>query len=284
MLGLFYMEARKLDGQLYHGNSLKSLRYALNRHLKSPPPQQTLTGNKFVLANMKFKTVMQELKSVGKADTKHFDSISPEDLEKLYKSLYMRPSTPAGLQNKVQFDLRLYFARRGNENMAALYKTTFVVKTNSNGLNYVERSQGEAQKNHNGNDPEKASSGIMPERPDHPLCPVRSFELYLSKLNPKFERLWQYPVDAFNDDDEIWYYNKPMGINTLRTFMQTFSKQTKQSNLHQSLHSLHICYTPQFHIQSFRHNGCHRTQKRELTRDLPEALPPSKGGDGLPVR
>ena len=33
----------------------------------------------------------------------------------MYTSMYLNPTTPVGLQNKVQFDIRLYFCRRGME-------------------------------------------------------------------------------------------------------------------------------------------------------------------------
>ena len=33
----------------------------------------------------------------------------------------------------------------------------------------------------------------MYERPESPYCPVKTFELYLSKLNPVLSCLWQRP-------------------------------------------------------------------------------------------
>lgn len=40
----------------------------------------------------------------------------------------MQPNTPRGLFNKVQFDIRMYFFRRGAENMVNMTKDTFIVK------------------------------------------------------------------------------------------------------------------------------------------------------------
>ena len=66
--------------------------------------------------------------------------------KKLYGSMYMSNDTPVGLQNKVQFDIRLYFYRRGNENMR---KMTKVLKTDEkSGLKYVVQAKGELTKNH----------------------------------------------------------------------------------------------------------------------------------------
>jgi len=48
----------------------------------------------------------------------------------------------------------------------------------------------EFTKNHRENDKE-AISGFMPEIPGSELCPVSSFILYIDKLNPKNDKLWQ---------------------------------------------------------------------------------------------
>ena len=36
-------------------------------------------------------------------------------------------------------------------------------------------------------------AGRMYEKPERALCPVKCFELYLSKINPEIEYLWQGP-------------------------------------------------------------------------------------------
>jgi hypothetical protein len=61
------------------------------------------------------------------ADTKHFPPISEEDLKRLYGSKLMQPNTPVRLQNKVQFDVRIYLSRCGLENMSEMTKDTFCV-------------------------------------------------------------------------------------------------------------------------------------------------------------
>jgi hypothetical protein len=54
----------------------------------------------------------------------HYPAITETDRRKLYTSLYVSPKTPLELQNKVQFDIRFYFCRRGNENMPQMRKST----------------------------------------------------------------------------------------------------------------------------------------------------------------
>ena len=55
-------------------------------------------------------------------------------------------------------------------------------------------------KNHRANDRESTSS-VMPEFPGSPYCPVKSFEMYISKLHPLCTSLWQRPKESFSDDD-----------------------------------------------------------------------------------
>ena len=43
---------------------------------------------------------------------------------------------------------------------------------------------------------------------------LHAFTKYLSKLHPNSERLWCYPKDIFNTDDDTWYTMKPIGVNT----------------------------------------------------------------------
>ena len=75
----------------------------------------------------------------------------------------------------------------------------------------------------------------MYENTENPaLCPVRAFELYLSKLNPSLDSLWQRPkaFDSFNESDSVWYCNAPLSKNTLGSLMKTISVEYKLSKVY----------------------------------------------------
>jgi hypothetical protein len=95
----------------------------------------------------------------------------------------------------------------------------------------------ELTKNHR-NDKENFS-GFMPEEPGSVYCPVSSFEKYLSKLNKKTDRLWQYPKDSYCDTDEEWFANKPVGRDSLGQFMTKLSKKCDLSQVY-SNHSIRV--------------------------------------------
>ena len=76
-------------------------------------------------------------------------------------------------------------------------------------------------------------SGHMPEDREMPeYCPVSNFETYLQKLHPQCNRLWQFPTDSFNISDECWFQKRPIGKDTLASFMFTLSKKTGLSQIY----------------------------------------------------
>ena len=70
-------------------------------------------------------------------------------------------------------------------------KSTFAVAVDSQGRKYVYQKEGELDKNHRADDSpdDTTCDGRMYEKPESALCPVKRFELYLSKLNPGVECL-----------------------------------------------------------------------------------------------
>jgi len=145
VLSRFYLDTRTSDGQMYKTSSLENFRYGLNRYLKAPPHLKTfdiIKDSDFLSSNESFKTAISELKTVGKGDVQHYPAIEECDLRKLYSSIHLSIDTPCGLLNKVQMDIRLYFCRRGLENMAEMTKETFIVDVNPiTGVKFVKNQR-----------------------------------------------------------------------------------------------------------------------------------------------
>lgn len=150
---------------------------------------------------------------------------------------------PQYLQNKVQFDLHFYFCHRGNENIYKFKKSTFAVKEDlDTGLKYMIKQEDELTKNHNETSKDLVTA-MMPEMPENPLCPVRSFQMYLSKLHPKCDSLWQRPCKKEHcSDADIWYYNKTIGQNTIAGFMSNLSHAADLSCIYTN-HSIRVSTT-----------------------------------------
>ena len=226
LLSHYYINTRKVDGEKYKVSSMENMRFSLNRYLKDFTNHNIdiIEDPSFRDCNVSFRAAIKELKREGKGDTTHYPSLSETHLKTIYNSVILQPSTPYRLQNKVQFDIRLYFFRRGAENMHAMKKSTFTVKVDAKtGREYVSKAVDELTKNHREGDKE-SSSGYMPENPEDPLCPVKSFKLYVSKLNPECDKFWQRPRDSFFEEQPIWYCNVPVGQKTLSSFMTNICK------------------------------------------------------------
>ena len=158
----------------------------------------------------------------------------------MYNSRYLDPDFSAeSLQRKVQFDIRLYFARRGSENMEKMKKTTFKVEFNSKTETwYIIKAVDELTKNHK--DIDEKISGIMPENKGDRLCPVRSYNKYIEHLNPDNEFLWQYPLQVIKAaNPNVWFGLQKMGKNTLSEFMPDVSTECKLSKRYTN-HSVRV--------------------------------------------
>lgn len=225
-LSTFYVEARTRSGELYKLTSLMTFRYGLSRYLKKTEKHAStdiIEDSEFVESNESFKVASQMIKKAGKAEIKRFPAITEEDRQKLYTSLFFNTKTPVGLYNKVQFDVRFYFSRRGVENMDTMTKDSFIVGVNAKTGRVCVTKRDELTKNHREDDTE-AHGGVMVATPTDD-CPVKSFLKYRSKLHPDQERFWCYPKDTFREDDECWYTKKPVGANTLANFLQNLSEK-----------------------------------------------------------
>ena len=79
----------------------------------------------------------------------------------------------------------------------------------------------ELDKNHRENDDpfDATTDGRVYEKPG-PLCPVKSFELYLSKLHTDLVFLWQRPKCEVDENDSCWYQKSRIGKNTIGSLMK----------------------------------------------------------------
>ena len=151
----------------------------------------------------------------------------------MYNHPYMSPNaSPGALQRKVQFDLRLYFFRRGMENIENMKKDHFKLDYDQKTETWrVIKAKDELTKNHK--EAENIISGIMPQNKDDPLCPVSSYIKYHSHLNPENDFLWQTELKKVNmESDTVWYSKAKIGKNPLGKFMSEVSKKCDLSKVY----------------------------------------------------
>lgn len=99
--------------------------------------------------------------------------------------------------------------------MRCIPQNTFVVKTDpETNRKYVAISIDEPTKNHRA-DYKGMLTAMMPEQPDISICPFRSFDKYISKLQRVCNILWQRQLESFVENADVWYCNSPVGRDML---------------------------------------------------------------------
>ena len=146
----FYTSARKKDGTYYKSSSIKSIRAAIDRFLRSPPhnkPFSIISDPGFTEANKVLDAFVKDLRKTGKiAGVVHKKAISKEQVKKLFDSGELGPAdslNPAQLQRTAWFYLGLFFGRRGRENQRQLTPAMLSLRKTPQGVEYYElnRSQ-----------------------------------------------------------------------------------------------------------------------------------------------
>ena len=194
ILRKFYGTVLCKNGKCYSKSGMINIRSGLNRHLTNPPHKRTIDlmqDQEFLQANRVFTGRMQDNKEKGLDVSKPRIPIEKEDLEKLF-NVYFLPGLHKGdtevLLHKTFFDIIYYTGRHGKEGLRNLCKSSFVVKTASDGVEYIQMTFNEKTKKNQG---ESTSATVDALHNDHniisaqngDLCPVKTFKRYMSLLN-----------------------------------------------------------------------------------------------------
>ena len=216
----FYAEARNRNGENYSRATLLSLRNGIERFLNTPSNNRDISFNKdprFVLSNQMLDSKIKQLKKDGLQNTTHKPAIEQEDLEKLKNGEILSLTQPLSPLRNVWFHISLYWCRRGFEGQRSLKKSSFVFREDANGGLFATMSHDETTKNHPGgvSDVESYEKNGRMYKTNSPTDGYSALELFLSKLNPQCEALFQYPKRNWRPSDKVWYKNRPLGINKL---------------------------------------------------------------------
>ena len=95
------------------------------------------------------------------------------------------------------------------------------------GVECVVKTSDELTKNHRDDNQEE---GIM-KATGRPNCPVSSFKLYLSKLNPKRNEFFQRPKEKAPLAG-LWFDNQVLGVKPLGNMMKKLSKLANLSQVY----------------------------------------------------
>ena len=128
--------------------SMVTLRFGLQKHFLKTRKEDIINLEQYQSANE--MAVCVQLKKEGYGETKHKESITPEDLNKLYSSDCVRKDKPESLQYRVFFEYLYYYCHRGRENVRDVQKSDFEIKTDSQVRRYISIKKKRQTKNHRG--------------------------------------------------------------------------------------------------------------------------------------
>jgi hypothetical protein len=218
-------------GKEYSRSAYRNMRAGLQRYLVSPPISldiNLMSDTEFRSANQVFDGKIVGLKKSGKDQTQHKAAIEREDMEKFYASGVLSNDNPVSLQRKIFLEIALHFGRRGREGWRSLTVDSFKVCKDSTGREYVTLNFQEFDKNHPGSEEKQQYMFSMPESN---RCPVASFKMYCSKLNPNCSAFLQRPLQNYQGR-EVWYSNAPLGVNSIGKMLVEISRDSGASRLY----------------------------------------------------
>lgn len=231
LLSVFYTEVCTRDGKKYSENALRAIKNALFRHLNSQTFSRGVDSlNCFWTSTAILERVITEQKE-GKEvtpDIKQNKVIKPSDLDKMYTTGVLSNRDPLSLLRKVWFELILHFGGKVISSKSVT-RQSFHLCFDEKGVAYYKLSDDINTSGKKSNNAQSRMYAI----PGDDLCPVYSMTLYLSKLSPRNNSLFQCPVrKKVTDDDEAWYMNLTFGHNRLVTMMSDISKAAKLSRIY----------------------------------------------------
>jgi len=235
----FYAEARNKSGEVYSKSTLLGFRHSLERYLNAPPLNRSIklsSDPRFKRSNEMLNAQIISLKRQGKENVTHKPAIENEDLLKLKSSVVLALSNPLALLRNVWFHVVLFFCRRGREGQRQLKPSSFKFEVDPSGRKFVTMTHDELTKNHPGGVGDVSSTekyARMYETEDV-NDGYKALELYISKLNPKCDSLFQYPRRnwSVDDSDNVWYEARPLGVNKLDGMMKAISEEAQLSKLY----------------------------------------------------
>ena len=118
-----------------------------------------------------------------------------------------------------------FLGKRGAEGLRQMTKTSFQIKLNAHGREYIELTYNESTKKSDGtNNNPFNDHHIILSQPLSRQYPVRSFKFYLSKLTD-LEALFQQPNPNFKHPKDQWNKRSPCGVNTIGVYLSEISHE-----------------------------------------------------------
>lgn len=140
----------------------------------------------------------------------------------MYSSGVLSMENPVALLYKTFFEVSLHFGRRGREGLRELTKSDIIFKKDVDGVEYATLNFNPHEKNHPGKTHHEAQHVQKMYATGGKDCPVASLKIYMGKLHPDCESLFQKPHGEEYKKSNVWYCKAAVGVNQLGNFINNF--------------------------------------------------------------
>ena len=230
ILKRFYGEVRGMQGSDLSPSTLVGIRAGLQRHMSDlrSDGMDITKDPAFSPANKVFKAKCRLYSLKGGPKVQHKEQIAARDLEKINEYLGGQTITkdPRQLQQAVWFIIAFNMGCRGREIYRQLKKQSFGFHTDDMGQEYCELQQSVVEKNHTGGAHAEEQYDLNTRIYDTQVggrSALSLLRLYISKLHPDCEWMFQQSRPRPGQDDLTWYKKEPLGVNTLGDMMPRIS-------------------------------------------------------------
>ena len=226
----FYPGLRTKKGELYKKSSYFAARAAVHRKVQELgrpfnlfKSVEFLQSHRVLDATLKVKKLDGEEPSV-----RHKASLTQEDLSRLeaYFSDVLQANDPIKLTEFVWYVITLHCGLRAREIQVQLRKSDLEFRSDDSG-DYFVLNKDFASKNCQGGTKGREFETIGRVQNAHQ---VKALRIFLSKLNPGVERLFQRARMGFvEEEDATWFQRQVLGKNLLGTMMERISRHANLS-------------------------------------------------------
>ena len=232
LLAHFVSKVRKQNGDEFEPDTLTTLFRSIDRFLREQGKQYSiLTDRQFSTSSEALSSKRKQHRRVGKGQKPNKAAGLTEDaIQQLWTAKQLGDHSPQSLLRTIWFNNTMFFGWRARDEHHRVKFGDFKIKreTEPQGKQYVEWSTERGSKTRTGENQFVPNRSFNPKMyaTAGPRCPVKFFREYLARRPPDMnsEDFLFYLAAITNPTSIIWYEKKPLGKNSLGSFMMSMSE------------------------------------------------------------
>ena len=228
-LGCFYSELVQKNGKEYEPDCLRVMQGSLQRHLNDKNIQMDIIdGVDFRSSQRILEGKARSLREMGMGKKPNAsDALTLNEENMLWETGRLGRSSPVVLVRTIWFLLVQHFGLRGVQEHTTMRMDEFKRRVSDDGETYIEFVEDPTKTRGRGLRPKNRPTDCKMFPTNDDRCPIRIFDFYVSKRPASMadsERFYLIPKPNWHGSD--WYYDRPMGHNSISSIMKKIVENT----------------------------------------------------------